>query len=69
MFRNSNFDTLVPYQPLKVALFNTCSKNLEKGFEKYLHWSLALSELAHRKPGSSLRLTSVTCVFQNLVTV
>ena len=35
-FRNWNFDISIPQQPLRGALFKTCSKNFEKGFEKYL---------------------------------
>ena len=35
-FRNRNFNILIPQQRLRGVLFKTCSKNFEKGFEKYL---------------------------------
>ena len=42
-FRNRNFNILIPYQPLKGVLSKTGSKNLKKGFEKYLQGSLVLN--------------------------
>ena len=35
-FRNWNFNISIPQQALRGVLFKICSKNFEKGFEKYL---------------------------------